>query len=289
MNLRTTAIIGLILAICYLATLGIRLAGPRLGRLLGRYSDNLESHERVLQVLRLETFLGIWFAVGRALIICVALYLIWRQVMPTTAPIALVGASAFFAIVAGSTLGPLLRDITSGTLMIAERWYHVGDHIKVEPFDGAAGVVEVLTPRSTKLRSLNGDAIWVHNQHIQGVRVTARGIRTISLDVFVTNLEQGKKLIEKTTLALPEGPMMLARQLAISQTEKLGDDLWRIIAVGQTMPGREWLIEDFAVKAILKYDALSPSGPVILHGPIATYTDAAAERRFRRTVRAKKG
>jgi hypothetical protein len=240
-------------------------------------------------MMRLETFLGIWSAVARALIVCVALYLIWRQVMPTTAPIALVGASAFFAIVAGSTLGPLLRDVTSGTLMIAERWYHVGDHVTVEPFAGMAGVVEVLTPRSTKLRSLNGDAIWLHNQHIQGVRVTARGVRTIALDVFVTDLEDGKRLVEKTALALPAGPMMLARQPAISETEQLGSELWHIKAVGQTTPGREWLIEDFALKAMLKYDALAATGPVILHGPIAGYTDAAAERRFRRTVRAKKG
>jgi hypothetical protein len=260
---------------------------PRLAQFLSNLPDNADSTDKVWQLRRAETFLSIGAALVRTLAVCVILYICWRFVMPTTAPIALIGASAFFAILAGSTIGPLLRDVAFGTMMIAERWYNVGDHIIVEPFANVSGVVEQLTPRSTKLRSLTGEAIWLHNQNIQGVRVTSRGLRTMAIEVFVNDLEAGKRMIEQAIRALPTGPTMLARQLKISETEKLSDELWRITAVGQTTPGREWLIEDFAIKAITKYDELNGDAANIVHGPITRYADATAERRFRRSIRAK--
>jgi hypothetical protein len=260
---------------------------PRLAQILARMSESASSNDAVLQLRRLETILGIIAALARAVVFGAAIYIAWQLIFPATAPLALIGASAMFAIVAGGMLSPLLRDISFGTMIIAERWYNVGDHITVEPFMSVSGVVEKLTPRMTKLRSLSGEAIWLHNQYIQGARVISRGLRTIALDVFVTDLADGKNVIEQTIRTLPTGPTMLARQLAITETEKLGDELWRITAVGQTTPGREWLIEDFAMNTIKKYDGLSSHGPSIVHGPIAHYTDPTAERRFRRSIRAR--
>jgi small-conductance mechanosensitive channel len=212
-GLRAAVIIGGALVTFFVANRLIDAVVPRLAKVLTNMTDKAETTGAVWQFRRLETFLGIAAALIRALAACALVYLAWRMITPTTAPIALIGASAFFAIVAGSTLGPVLRDITSGTMMIAEGWYNVGDHIDVEPFGNVSGVVERLTPRSTKLRSLSGEAIWLHNQHIQGARVTHRGVKTMALDVFVSDLEAGKRAIEKATKTLPTGPTMLARQL----------------------------------------------------------------------------
>ena len=55
--------------------------------------------------------------------------------------------------------GPLLRDITTGSVMIAERWYGVGDYIIAEPFLNIQGVVEQVSLRSTKLRGLSGEVV----------------------------------------------------------------------------------------------------------------------------------
>jgi hypothetical protein len=260
----------------------IDLIVPQLARALTALSEKAPNAEKVMQLRRLETLLGIGGAVVRGGVLCIVGYAAWRLIMPATAPLALIGASAFFMILAGNTLGTLLRDVTFGSMMIAERWYNVGDHVTIEPF-GASGVVEVLTPRATKLRALTGEAIWLHNQHVMAARVSSRAVRTIALDVFVNEPERGRTMIERAIRALPAGPTMLARQLKISETEQVGEELWRISAVGQTMPGREWLIEDFAIKAITKQD----HEEVIVHGPIARNADATAERRFRRTVQAK--
>ena len=279
--LTISAIIVLAIAAWYAASRLIDLAVPRLARLLSWLGERSHTDSE-MAMRRAETMLGIGAAITRVALAGLVLYSAWRAIMPSTAGIALISASAFLAIVAGSMLTPILRDVTLGTMMIAERWYNVGDHVVVEPFLGVSGVVEQVTPRSTKLRSLTGEAIWLHNQSIAGVRVTARGVRTMALDVFVNDPEAGKKAIQKAIRTLPTGPTMLARQLHIDDSEQLGDGLWRITAVGQTAPGREWLIEDFALKAINKY-----GGNSIVHGPIARYADATAERRFRRSVHAR--
>ena len=270
----------------WVANMLLDVVVPRLARVVTNLSDQTESVDRVWQLRRLETFLGIGAAMVRAIGVCIVFYEAWRLITPSTAPIALIGASAFLAIVAGSTVGPLLRDVTFGTMMIAERWYNVGDHIIVEPFLGVSGVVERLTPRSTKLRSLTGEAIWLHNQHIQAARVTSRGVRTMAIEVFVNDLQAGKNVIERAIQTLPTGPTMLARQVRITETEQLSSELWRITAVGQAVPGREWLIEDFAMKAILKVDG-ERGEKTIVYGPIARYADDTAERRFKRAVRAR--
>ncbi|MDB5186326.1 MAG: mechanosensitive ion channel MscS, small conductance mechanosensitive channel, partial [Candidatus Saccharibacteria bacterium] len=236
---------------------------------------------------RVETSLMAILAIAKVVIFFGALYVAWRILNPSSTPVALVGASALFIVLASATVVPLLRDITYGTVMIAERWYNVGDHIVVEPFLGVSGIVEHVTLRSTKLRSLTGEIIWLHNQHVQGVRITPRGVKTLAIDVFVSDAEQGKKVMSKGLAAIPKEATMVARAFSRIETEKLTEDLWRLSAVGQTAPGREWLIEDFAIKAIKKYDESGEHDPVIIHGPIVRFADEAAMKRFKRTVRAK--
>jgi hypothetical protein len=242
--------------------------------------------ERMLHTKRAETLLGIAGAIGRTIVLGLCLYFAWRIVNPTTAPVAIIGAGTFFAVLGAATIGPLLRDVTNGILMITEKWYNVGDHIVVDPFAGLSGVVEKVNLRSTRLRSLNGEVIWIHNQNIQAVRVTPHGVRTISIDTFVSDLEKGRMLIGRVINTMPTGPTMIATPLVIKEEEKHGG-VWRITAVGQTAPGREWLIEDFALKAIKESDQKSKS-QVIVHGPIVRYTDAMAEKRFRHSMDADK-
>jgi moderate conductance mechanosensitive channel len=272
------------IAAAYLLSRLINFLVPRLARILGALTHKVSRTENILAIKRVETYLGVAAAVARALLFGLTIYVIWVVASPATGPVAIFGASAVVAIIASSTIGPLLRDVAFGTIMIAEGWYNVGDHIVVEPFANLSGVVEQLTPRATKLRSLSGEVIWLHNQNIQGARVTSRGVKTIALDVFVTDPEAGKKVINKAIRTVPTGPTMLAGEFEITEVEELGTDLWRINITGATMPGREWLIEDFAIKAITKYDQSAAAGPTIVHGPIAHYADAMAERRFKRSL-----
>lgn len=235
--------------------------------------------EKLIHTKRAETLLSVAGALTRVIVVGACLYITWRLVNPTTAPVAIIGAGTFFVVLGAATIGPLLKDVTNGILMIVEKWYNVGDYVKVDPFWELTGVVEKVNLRSTKLRSLNGEVIWIHNQFIQGVRVTPRGVRTISVDTFVSDLEKGRKLIGRVINTMPTGPTMIASPLVIKEEEQHGG-VWRITAVGQTAPGREWLIEDFAVKAFKEADERAKT-QIIVHGPIVRYTDKMAEQRFK--------
>jgi hypothetical protein len=222
-------------------------------------------------------------AVIRTLLLVFAVYFWWIFIHPNGRPTAIIGASALVALVVSAGFSPVIRDIAAGSFMMAEHWYGVGDHIRVEPFADMQGVVERVTLRSTRIRGLNGEVVWVNNQNIQGVRLSPKGIRTLGLEMFVTNLEAGEKLIAKMNKRLPIGQLLVVSPLEITSSELVGEDLWHITAIGETAPGREWLIESSAVDLIKDLDAKSKR-PVLAHGPLARYADSEAERRFTRSI-----
>ncbi len=254
-------------------------------------SDNESDDDRLIQLRQTETYLSVAVAGIRAIFVAITAYITWQFISPTTSGgVAAIGASAFFIVFAGQTVGILLRDMTSGITMIIENWFHIGDFIKIEPFIDVSGVVERLTLRSTKIRSLNGEVIWIHNQQIHGVHVTPKGLRTMAVDIFVKDRERGEAEVKKVISVIPTGPMMLVKPLRITSTEQWAESLWRITVTGQTPPGREWLIETYFVDALKDIDdgVREKSDRVIVRRPIARFADPIADSRFKRAVRIKR-
>lgn len=254
-------------------------------------ADGESNEERFIKLRQVETYLSVSIAVVRAAIVAVVAYVAWMLISPVASSgAAAIGASAFFIVFAGQTLGMILRDVTSGAIMIIEQWFNVGDFIKVEPFIDVSGVVERLTLRSTKIRSLSGEIIWVHNQQIQAAHVTPRGVRTIAVDVFVRDKDKGLRTLKELSKAVPVSTTMLAQPLKVQKPEEWGGGLWRITVIGQTAPGREWLIENFFVNAIKEVDSTvrNKVNRTFVYEPIAHYADPVADKKFKRAVRAHK-
>lgn len=273
----------------YLAKLVIKLT-----QVVSRHTDketNAEKHVRLRQV---ETYLSILVAAVRVAVVFAVAYITWgiltKGDFTVNGGLATIGASAFFIVFAGQSLGAVLRDITAGATMIVEQWFNVGDHIKIEPFMDAKGIVERFTLRSTKIRCLTGEILWIHNQFIQGVHVTPRGIRTIIVDVFVRDRELGESNLREIISAVPSGKTLLAKPLKIIATEKWNNGLWRISVIGYTAPGREWLIEKFFVNAIKEVDEgiKAKNKRVFTYEPIARFADPVADKKFLRAVRSGK-
>ena len=252
-------------------------------RAIGAEADKSPDLRRVNQLRRAETILILSSAAIRTLLVLLSLYVWWLLDHPDTQPTALIGASAILLLILSASLSPIIRDIASGAAMMIEHWYGVGDHIKIEPFADMQGVVERVTLRSTRIRNINGEVIWVNNQNIQGIRLTPKGVRSIALELFVTDVERGRALIAEANDRLPIGSLLLVSPLTVREELKVGKNLWHITAIGETAPEREWLIEKAAVDLIKELDETSKT-PVISHGPLARYADSDAERRFKRTI-----
>lgn len=262
----------------------------RIAQAVANRSDNESDDDRLMRLRQVETYLSVTVAIVRVVAVAVVGYIAWKIISPTAnSGLAAIGAGTIFIVVAGQTLGIVLRDVTAGSVMILERWFNVGDFIKIQPFIDVSGVVEELTLRSTRIRSLSGEIIWVHNQQIQGVHVTPRGVRTMAVDIFVRDRVAGERAIEKVINTVPTGTMMMARPLRIKYAERWDDELWRITVVGETPPGREWLVEKYFVNALKEIDEdKKRSERLIVHEPIARYADSIADSRFKRAVRVNK-
>lgn len=261
----------------------IALLLRRLNLFFSHQADKSSYLPTVERWRRAETIVVISIALIRVTLFSLAIYLWWLIIHPTQQPTAIIGASAIFAVIAGGVFGPVLRDLASGSMMMTEHWFGVGDHIKVEPFGDMQGVVERVTLRSTKIRGLSGEIIWVNNQNIQAVRIARKSIRTMAIELFVSDPAIAQKLIEETNLRLPTSPSMVVKSLVIQNLSEVGNDIWHLTAIGQTAPGREWLLEKYAVDVMQELDQKRDT-PILMSEPIARYTDKIAEKEFARTI-----
>lgn len=285
-NAMRSLLLLVLLVICaYLLSHVVARLIIRIAQFIAVRSDSASSDEKRFQLRRVETYLSISIALMRAIIIGFVAFYAWQLISPAASrSAATIGAGAFFIVIAGATIGIVLRDLTAGAVMIIERWYHVGDYIRIEPFIDVGGVVERFTLRSTKLRGLNGEIIWLHNQYIQGVKVTPRGLRRMAIDVFANNEKVGRALIEKVIATMPVGTLKVAKPLEIVTCEQWSEKLWYFVVIGETTPGREWLLDKYFIEALEEVDERRRGPRTFVRKPIARFSDESAERSFRRAV-----
>jgi moderate conductance mechanosensitive channel len=189
---------------------------------------------------------------------------------------AIAGAS-FLLILAGFAIQRVLTDIIAGFAMFAERWYAVGDTIAVSGLE-VQGVVEDVSLRRTRLRTLDGEAIHIHNSQIPAVRVLPRGVKELAVELYVSERERAEQLLLSVAAMLPEGPTTLVRRPWIEHVEELSESLVRIAVRATTAPGREWLVDSF-YRDLLRERA-EPG--LIVHGPVVLAVDERAARSFAR-------
>src|ERR671939_927734 len=185
---------------------------------------------------------------------------------------------AFIAIIVGFAVQRVLWDIIAGLLMFFENWFEVGDLISIEPW-ALQGVVEEVSLRSVKLRSVHGEVIRVQNSQVLAARLIPRGLRELEVELFVSDLDAGERLGEGVRRIVRGGPTHFIRTPQVVETEQLDDDLFRITAEAAVAPGREWLAEDLLTKL-----ARERTDGLLVHGPVVTPIDEQAANRFARAV-----
>ena len=254
-------------------------------RFVRRRADASENLAAANWLRRTETWIILSVAAVQIALVILALYLWWNGTHEpgTSSSGALIGVSALAAILIGGITGPLLRDLVFGASMMAEHWYGVGDVIAIDA-PKVRGVVQEVTLRSTKIRGINGETVWVTNSSIQGVSVARRGLLWLAVELFVNDVEKAEKLIADTNTLLPIGSTLMAEKLTITKVDTRAQDIWHITAVAGVAPGREWIIETTAMQIIKNLDEKNKK-PVLVVEPMYHFDDREAEKELRRAVK----
>jgi moderate conductance mechanosensitive channel len=188
-----------------------------------------------------------------------------------------VAGASFLLILVGFSTQRVLVDIIAGLSMFVERWYSVGDTIAIPTME-LQGVVEDVSLRRTKLRSLDGEIINIHNSQIPAVRVLPGGIKEFDIELVASSRDAAELLIEHVATILPEGPTTFVQRPHVHQIDELAPGLVRLRVRTAVAPGREWLVHGFYTD-LLKERA---DKHLIVHGPVVLTVDEGATRSFAR-------
>jgi len=188
-----------------------------------------------------------------------------------------VAGASFLLILVGFSTQRVLVDIIAGLSMFVERWYSVGDTIAIPTME-LQGVVEDVSLRRTKLRSLDGEIINIHNSQIPAVRVLPGGIKEFDIELVASSRDAAELLIEHVATILPEGPTTFVQRPQVHQVDELAPGLVRLRVRTAVAPGREWLVHGFYTD-LLKERA---DKHLIVHGPVVLTVDEGATRSFAR-------
>lgn len=188
----------------------------------------------------------------------------------------LAGAS-FVLILVGFSAQRVLVDLIAGFSMFTEKWYSVGDTIAIPTME-LQGVVEDVSLRRTKLRSLDGEIVNIHNSQIPAVRVLPNGVKEFDVELVASSREAAEVLVEEVARLLPVGPTTFIRRPQIHQVDELAPGLVRLRVRAAVAPGREWLVNGFLTD-LLKERA---DKHLLVHGPVVLTVDESAARSFAR-------
>jgi len=232
---------------------------------------------RIAHVKRRETTVAIIRAAIAYAAFAMAVVLSAAQLTGGLDRLSTLAGASFVVILAGFAIQRVLMDVIAGTMMFVEHWYQVGDTIAIPTLE-LQGVVEDISLRRTKLRTLAGETILVSNSQIPAVRVLPEGLKEFAIELFVSDRERGEQLARALQAILPVGPTTFAKRPWIDEVNELDERLVRIRLRASIVAGREWLVEGF-VPDLLKERA---EDGLIVHGPVVIALDEQAARSFAR-------
>src|SRR5438093_10240730 len=232
---------------------------------------------RIANVKRRETSVAVIRAAIAYAAFAVAIVLSAAQLTGGLSKLSTIAGASFVLILAGFAIQRVLMDVIAGSMMFVERWYAVGDTIAIPTLE-LQGVVEDVSLRRTKLRTLDGETIHVSNSQIPAVRVLPEGLKELAMQLFGSDRERGESLVRQVQRILPEGPTTFARRPWVQEVNELDERLVRIRMRASVAAGREWLVEGF-LSDLLKERA---GEGLIVHGPVVLTVDEQAARSFAR-------
>jgi hypothetical protein len=249
-----------------------------LRRVVARLEARHPDQERELARLRRgETALAL-VATAIPYVAAIAVLIIAASAfLPRT--VAALGGSALILVLVGFGAQRFLMDVIAGTLIAFERWYGIGDFVRLEPAQ-ISGIVEQLSLRTTVIRSLNGDRTYVPNSQIISASTSPRGFRRYSIEVLTTDPEEARNAIEHVGRRAPVGEARFLRAPRVIEERELGEGSWLVRGQADVAPTMEWLAEGLLVGRL----KASLSAEALLADPIVYTIDEGTFSRYQRRV-----
>jgi moderate conductance mechanosensitive channel len=243
-------------------------------RLEARHPDE---ERELARLQRVETALALIATAIPYIAAIVVLIIAATAFLPRT--VAALGGSALILVLVGFGAQRFLMDVIAGTLIAFERWYDIGDFVRLEPAQ-ISGIVEQLSLRTTVIRSLNGDRTYVPNSQIISASRSPAGYRRYSIEVLTTDPEEARNAIEQVGRRAPVGEARFLRPPRVIEERELGEGTWLVRGQADVAPTMEWLAESL-LPGRLK---ASLSGDTLLADPIVYTIDEGTFSRYQRRV-----
>lgn len=156
---------------------------------------------------------------------------------------ALATGAGLIGIVVGFGAQSMIKDFLSGTFIIAENQYRIGDVVTV---GGHSGLVEQITIRMTKLRDLDGSVYFIPNGEITSVRNMSLEYSGVIIDVGVsydTDVSKAEQIINEVGQGLADDDDWRSRiiePITFLRLDSFGESSVNLKAVGKTTPLEQW-------------------------------------------------
>lgn len=198
-----------------------------------RASERREQRARTLASMLKSLTTGIIFAVVTFMVIAELGY----NIAPLLASAGILGLAVAFGA------QNLVSDFVSGTFMMMEDQYGVGDEVDL---GDAVGTVEAVSLRMTRVRDINGTVWYVRNGNIARVGNASQNWARTVLDVRVSyteDLARVREILKEVARALwqnPEWGSQILEEPEVWGVERWDPDAIVLRVVLKTAPLKQW-------------------------------------------------
>jgi small conductance mechanosensitive channel len=185
------------------------------------------------------------------------------------------------ATVAGAAIGfgaqQMVQDLLAGFFLLAERQFGVGDQVRLsQPGQtvGITGTVEEVSLRVTKLRTVQGELVFIPNGSLRQVTNLSKEWSRVVVDIPVPadqDVEKAISVLRETAAAMAQDPewneLLGDPVLAGVETIEVGYLQLRLVA--RTLPGKQFAVgRELRLRTAVALQEAGIAAPAInLHSP----------------------
>jgi moderate conductance mechanosensitive channel len=230
-----------IVVVIFVAIIIYRLIKVLIGRLLNREIDEEDPLVRRLREQRAQTMASLLGNVAAVSVVVITALTVMDIMLENIGPILASFGILGLAISFGAQ--SLVKDVISGTFLLMEGQYGVGDVVKVSD---VSGLVEKITLRTTVLRDIEGAVHIVPNGEITRVTNMTKAWSRAVLHVGVAYKEDVDRVMDvlrdilREFQADPEWGALLLEDPVVPGVESFADSAIMIRIMAKTLPLKQW-------------------------------------------------